>query len=355
MGQETKPEKSILKRIAKVALITFTTLFTLIVIIFVIPKILNIFWGKDIPPINDQDMQLNVINIPEEENGFYDMDKIKDFINIKNIPKGIKTNDIGSYLKSDEWDKEVVENLLNDNKSAFQYFDSAAKKGKFQSPVTAYPDKISFNMPVVVMSDWRQIARLSTVKAIWLAKDGETEKAIEEAFKSIIIGDAIERSQCNPITYLVGISIKDIGFDILQKIIFLSKINRDNLIKYKEKLKKYNLSDNDSQFKIEYFSSKKAALIIKNDFYFKPNLTISYNYQFFKDMILEFKNSCDSEKIVQPVIQLENKSFIIDIVKYYFTENVVGKALHGLLATSYNAIKIKKCEIRKKFDFLLKL
>ena len=72
------------------------------------------------------------------------------------------------------------------------------------------------------------MSRLSGVKAIWLAKNGQDQEALNEAFKSIIVGNAIENSQSLLITHLVGISIKDNGLDILQKVI--SIIPRNSLV-----------------------------------------------------------------------------------------------------------------------------
>lgn len=365
MSEENIQEsKSKLRRIIEVIAKIFIALIVIAaVIIFVIPKFLSIFWGKDIEPINDSNMKLQVISIPEIENSFYDLDKIKDAINTENIPEGV--NIVKDFLNSDEWNNNEIAILLNDNTQAFQYYDLAVEKGKFQSPVEADPNKVSMDSPIVPMNYWREMARLSGVKAIQLAKQGKSDEAINEAFKSIIIGDAIESSQGFLITYLVGISIKKMGIDTLQKVISLTQVDSKNLLDYKEKLNQYRAKDNDAQFKFEYLGIKKTMIDIANgygdfeeagvlpinNFYFKPNLTISYSYDFFNKIVAENNMSCGDNQEIVPIERVKMDSSI-DFVKLYFTENAIGKMLYSLAAISLNNVITKKCEINTKLELL---
>ena len=362
--ENVKKQKSIFKRVLKAVGIFFAVVFVILIIfIFVVPRLLSVFWGEDIAPVNDSDMQLEVINIPEAENGFYDLVKIKDVINTENIPEGV--NMINDYLNSDEWDSNETAILINDNKLSFKYFDAAAQKGKFQSPAMDDPDKISMESPITAMSQWREMARLSGVKTIWLAKQGKSDDALREAFKPIIIGDAMERSQGSLITYLTGIAMKDAGFDILQKVISISKPNSTILEKYQDELKKYNMSNNTAQFKIEYLTTKNVMSVIAsgkinfseekqlpiNHFYFKPNLTVSYSYDFYRDIISEFQKPCSDIKTIQPK-EMPKYDSILGKIKLYFTENAIGKMLYSVAAVSLNNIKTKKCDNQAKLESL---
>ena len=144
---------------------------------------------------------------------------------------------VSDYLNSDEWDQENVKQLLVDNEDALQNFTSAAAKGKFQLPDADNQSKISSDMPVTPINSWREASRLSGVKAIWLAKNGKNKEALNEAFKPIIIGNAIENSQSLLITHLVGIEIKNNGLDILQKVISITPKDSLILSKYQSRLK----------------------------------------------------------------------------------------------------------------------
>jgi hypothetical protein len=338
----------------------------LAIFIFIIPGILSVFWGKDIPPVDDSTLQLQIINLPKEENSFYDLEKISTSINSENFPKDEKY--LIGYLKSDSWEQNSVEMLLNDNQQALQYFSEAAAKGKFQSPNTDNPDKISADSPVVAMASWREISRLSGVKAIWLAKNGKSGEAINEAFNSIIVGNAMERSQCDLVTYLVGVAMETNGLDVLQKVMSVIPKDYPDLQKYKMKLENYTSISNPSPFEGEYLVSKKSwqevisskdvnaglKYVLKNRFYFKLNLTVKYSFDFFNEIIAESQKDCSEVKEVKKFEELNREPD--NPFKAYFTENLWGKVYTGIAALAFNNVIEKRCQLEKKFqDTLLML
>jgi len=341
-------------------------ILVLVVIVIIIPSLLSIFKGNDIPPVDDSQLQLQIINIPEEENAFYDLNKLYDtekhqeLISLKNIPKGKQL--VSDYLESDQWDQEILAQLLTDNEDVLQYFTDAAAKGVFQLPEADRQSKISSDMPVTPLNNWREVSRLSGVKAIWLAKNGNDKEALDEALKSIIIGTAIENSQGLLITHLVGIGIKDSGLDVLQKVI--SIIPKDSLIlpEYKLKLENYQAKGNSAPFITEYLVSKQALdnleqgrnnpfgavskILMKNKFYFKRNLTMSYLFDFYDQLVIEASKDCSEVKKVQnSVVPLEENN----LVKMYFTENLVGKYYVEIPDLALNNVLEKKCTTEDKF------
>lgn len=342
--------------------IKFLTLsiFILVVVVFIIPSLLSIFQGKDIAPVDDSELQLQIINIPEEENAFYDLDKTKDLVDLKNVPKEKKLT--FNYLESDEWDQELVGQLLIDNEKVLQHFTSAAAKERFQSPYTDNPSKISSDMPVTPMRNWREASYLSGVKAIYLAKKGQEREALDEAIKSVIIGNAIENSQGLLITHLVGIGIKNSGLDVMQKVI--SIIPKDSLVlsEYKSKLEGYQAIGNDSPFLIEYFVRKESLesfgdkgswsefglvlrMMTKNSFYFKKNLTNSYSFEFYSQLAREAKKNCSEiQKVSSPLVLPE----ISNLFEMYFIENVIGKHFIYMPELVLNTVLEKKCATENK-------
>ncbi len=356
-------KKSLLKRIIKTIIITFITLFVIaLVFLFVIPSILNFFNGQDIEVIDDSDLQLKVVNILDEENSFFELKELKDHINLDSLPDNI--NFTKDYLKSDEWDNEVVLKLLDDNKEAFDLFDKAYQKGVYQVPNTANPEDISHMMEVIPMNHYRNIARLSAIKSIWMSKNGEYEKSLDEAFKIIVIGDSIERSQGATITYLIGLGLKEIGIESYSKALEYSADSSLDLNYYRKKLSKYNVSNNTAQFKGEYLVAKKVILSIgdgslkfpehipepMNSYYFKPNLTLSYSYDFHKDIIDNW-SSCD----VGPELKTSKKDIlkidsILDVPRIYFTENAIGIMLVALSDGWVSGTKTRKCNLEDKIN-----
>lgn len=337
----------------------------LLIFVIIIPFSLSIIKGKDIALIDDSKLQLQTVNIPEEENAFYDLNKLyntekhQELISLKNVPEG--KNWVLGYLESDEWNQELVRQLLTDNEEALQYFTDAANKEVFQLPEADNQSKISSDMPVTPLNTWRDASRLSGVKAIWLAKNGQNQEALDEAFKSIIVGNAIENSQGLLITHLVGIAIKDNGLDILQKVISIIPQDSPLLSEYQSKLENYQATGNAAPFITEYLAWKEwwnnfgqdtdAELgrglksLTKNKFYFKKNLTLSYYFDFYNKLAQEAEKDCSEIKEVQAlIIPFEGNK----VVKIYFTENAIGKYFTEIPELALNNVLEKKCATENK-------
>ncbi|MDP3836838.1 MAG: hypothetical protein Q8Q67_01940 [bacterium] len=331
----------------------------LVIVVLVIPFTLSIIKGRDIAPVDDSKLQLQTINIPVEDNSFYDLEKTRDIINTNSVPKGKQL--VSDYLTSAEWDEEAVEQLLADNEVALQHFTDAAAKGLFQLPDADDQSKISLDMPVTPLNSWRETSRLSGVKAIWLASSGRSEEALDEAFKSIIVGNAIENSQGLVITHLVGIAIKNTGLDVLQKVI--SKIPSDSrlLAEYKLKLESLQATGNSAPYITEYLVTKEALanvhndrynqfglvskILLKNKFYYKQNLTQSYYFDFYNNLSIEAGKNCAEVKTVQSQSMLLEES---NFIKMYFTENALGKSLMHIPEVALNNVLASKCATEAK-------
>jgi hypothetical protein len=331
----------------------------IIVIAIIIPSLFSIIKGKDIPPIDDSELQLEFSYVSQEENAFYDLEKIADLINLDNVPKEKKLT--FNYLKSDEWEQEVVSQLLDDNEQALQYYTSAATKEKFKLPYVDNSSRISDDLPAIPMRTWREASYLSAVKAISHAQQGQEREALDEAMKSIIIGNTIENSQSPLITYLVGMGIKNSGLDVMQKVI--SIIPQDSLVlsEYKFKLEKYKALGNDTPFLIEYFALKQSLeslegsirsefgglpkIVTRNRFYFKKNLTHSYFFEFYKQLTMEAKKNCpEMQKVGSPLVLTE----ISSLFKMYFTDNAIGKHFIYMPELALNSVLERRCATESK-------
>lgn len=360
-----KTNRTIFSQIISGILKSLVVVAGIFLIIGLISVGLGIFKGRDISPVNDSNWKLQTINISEEENAFYNLDKEENLIDTQHIPQGKQL--ISDYLNSDEWDEGEVEKILADNEIALQNFTLAAKKGKFQLPYADDASKISRDMPVTALNNWRQISRISGIKAIWLAKNGNYEEALSEAIKPIIIGNSIENSQCLLITYLVGISLKDNGLDNLQKVISMIPKDSSILKSYKFDWENYRAKNNVTPFLIEYLISKQALndfsqgkyemkiwkkILIENRFYFKKNLTNSYYFNFFNDLMIEANNDCLNIKRVENSLLTLDKS---NPIKLYFTENWIGRDFFDVSEFSLNSVLIKKCSTEKKLEELIYL
>jgi len=355
-----KPKRPLVFRIAKVLIfLLFIFAAAGLLIRFVVPVVLNVFWGKDIAPIDDSSMQLSVINLPSADNSFYDLAKIKNVVNIANVPTGEKL--AIDFISSDSWDGAGVKSLLNDNQLVLQYFNDAASKHKFQSPETANPDAMS--QETIAMSSWRQAAQLSCIQSIWLAKNGKGEEALKVAMTVMAVGDQIEKSQANLLTYLLGISLKKNALDTLQKVLSISNINQQTRLEYKNELVAYSLSDNSSIWKFEYLLRKNVIngfatgkydlsetsipeyITLKTSYHFKPNLSIKELFSYYSKLINDAKNPCtlNNSKTNEINIKLSPN------FKWYFTENAVNKILMSTSDLALKQVLVNKCKIQQEY------
>ena len=345
------------------------TFLTLLFIIVFIPSLLSLVKGQDMDIVDDAKMRLEAVNIPEEENLFYDLnydiEKLQSLINKENISKDLAS----SYLESDSWDEEVVGQILLDNEEVLEDWTLAAAKGKFQLPYTNGQAKVSADMPVTPFNIYREAGYLSGIRAIWLAKNGKYQEALDEALKNIIIGSAISKSQVTLIGYMSGVSIKDNGLDVMQKVISFIPQDFEIPLKYQLELTEYQAEKNSSPFIIEYLVWKQGLdrslflsnpyyltdlerLLVKNRFYYKENLTASYYFDFFNKLVIESQKDCgDLSYVKWPVISLERNN----LLKMYFTENLIGKYFTTFPEEAFNNALEKKCLTEDKLQEIILL
>lgn len=354
------------QKIKKMAKIIFGVILFLFLLYLFTPKILGLFY-KDILPVYDSDLTLQKISIPENENAFYDL------IKIKNI---YTSNEINDYLSGAKWDENKIQEILLKNEENLKYFSDAAKKPKFQDPATDSPEKFSSNLVIKNLNAIRSMARLSNLEALYLQKQNKNLEAIEKSLESIKIGDKIQNSQGVIVYYLIGIAVKDIGLETLQKLIKESELPSKNLIQYaaelenyknnKEGLKSVFIGENIERKKVfdtiasgdkekikEMFGEEDSMFyspkLTTNNFYFQPNKTNALFINYTKQQIDNTDKFCGEIKPIEIEQQLPEINSWKSYIKLYFTENAVGKTLHDVIAVSLSNIHKKRCDE----DFLL--
>ena len=195
----------------------------------------------------------------------------------------------------------------------------AVAKEKFQLSYTNSQTKVSADMSIIPFNIYREASYLSGIRAIWFAKNGKYQEALDEALKNIIIGSAISKSQVTLIGYIAGIYIKDNGLDVMQKVVSLISQDFEILLEYQLELERYQVNSTSSPFIIEYliwrqgldssifvsspYLNKLEKLLVKNKFYYKENLTTSYYFDFFSKLVIESQKDCGDVSYVKwPVI-----------------------------------------------------
>ena len=156
------------------------------------------------------------------------------------------------------------------------------------------------------------------------------------------------------------------GLDVLQKVISIIPKDSLALLEYQSKLESYQAKGNSTPFAIEYLVCKQSwdnfgqdsngefelgagiKILLKNKFYFKKNLATSYCFDFFNKLAIESEKDCSEVKKVQGLaVPLEEGN----LIKMYFTENLVGKHFMGFYTQNeigYNNVLEQKCAAENK-------
>ncbi len=335
------------------------SIIALIVLVLLLPFILNLF-TKDIDPIDDSDLSLRIISIPDEDNAYFDLIKIEDVIY---VPEG-RSKDIIDMVDQKMWDEKLAEDIISHNQESFEYFYKATYRSNYQNPVLSNLENINPYADLPPMNSWRRMAQFSSIRALYLSKQGKDKEAIHEALNSVYIGQKIQESQVSLLGYLVAISMKETGLETVQRVITSSNLSTEELKKYASDLNQFYKNEDGliSIIKTEYYANtsnidaiangdtdilqyytdernQDASKRIKDFYHFRPNETKALFSELAKRKIENANKFCDDiqERDFQQLTVLPY------YIKLYLTENAIGIIMRD---TSYNSYSqnIKKCE-----------
>lgn len=359
-----KKRRRVLKTVLLVVLI-------LIVGYFSLPYVLGLLY-RDIKSVNDEDLLFQKVVISDEQNSYFDLMGAADVFSKPSTDKAQLFEDI----KDDEtWDQVFVDELLHDNESALEFFSLAAGKPYFQNPAISDPINISPNVVLPPLVKFRDMGHLSAIKSLSLAKKGDGAEAIQEASKSLAVAQKIQDSHVFLIEYLTTLPMKARAWKVIQTIVATTDIDSSILSLYAKDLKRYSRNDEGliSAFKSEYQTQKWIvdAMTTKDkekiktvqetlgedfertrpSFQFQPNATKVLFAEYARTQINDSERDCGSLELKNAESALPSyasKPGIISSTRLYFTKNVIGSVLHDIVAGSYGAVQLKRCQA----DFL---
>lgn len=338
--------------------------FLAVILIFIIPQILNTYWSKD-DMLNDSDLILKAVNIPQDQNSYYDIIKLSGLIH---EPK-LDTGNTDKYGKGDNLDPETTKEILQNNVEALAVLDKVVTKTFFQVPNLADVNGLTlekFLSPTTeYLTSIRSLSRLSVLYSNYLLSQNKNTEAINQLLKNVALSQQIYKSNSPLIDNLVAIAVKKMAVSKLVGIVKvnnLSKKDRDNLLSMLESFK-----DNDEvlakSFKFEYahdvavvdsvagnddkvLNSRLVESLKKGFYYFKLNQTKNMFAEQTRRNIQVINTPCTIEpKIETPHYNLWHFPY----VQLVFTENAVGKLLFDELALDLSISVTRKCEIDDLF------
>lgn len=356
---ELKKEASLQKPSGKGKYILLGILGFLIFGIIASFTFFNVFLGRDEPPPDDSDLWLPAIEIPKEENAFYDFIEATEKIY---WPEG-KSELVFKIIKGKEWDEGFVKEILEKNEKAFSYLDKTLTHPRFQLPELQNPEKYSVYMPLRSMGNWRTLGRLVSLESLYLFKKGKERESFNESLKIIKLGQMIEDSpRPSVIQYLVGMAIREIGLTRMRTLIPETNLSANELKFYQKELDQFKRKGEGliTILKGEYISvvntfdqmtksgekedilGRTAPLYLrlmdKLSYYFKPNQTKRFFAEHFRNEIKLISNKNYKETKEYQYKYLIPSSFF----KILVTENLIGKIIYETSAVSLSGVKQKE-------------
>lgn len=372
-----------MKKILTITGLIFSILILVIILFYNLPKVLGIL-TKDISQVNKADLELKIEAVLDSENGFYNLEKISPLL-YKPMQIGETTNVIGELYSGKNWDEKLAEEIVFGNRQALLEFSNAAQKKSFQNP--AYNNIYNFtpDTPLPKINDWRTISQISIINSKLLMNQGKNVEAMEEALKSVKIGQRITNSNVTLIEYLVGTSMKNFGLDSIERIIMDSGFDENMLSKYslelsemydtksglrsafiiEHKMREYYIdlivldieksSQDllDSEFLPIYINKFPhiSKINIKNPYYYRPNKTKHLDANYTREQIKNLNLDCDDIRGIS-----ESEEHIpVNFIKFYLTENIIGKIIQDSIYSPMNSVYQKRCEVDAKLKKVIDL
>lgn len=348
------PKKRWKKRVVGALIIVITVLMGL----WSFPWIASMV-TSDIPPIDDSDLRLSKVNVPDAENAYFDLIKIKPVLYWPDD----RQKDIASMVAGEMWDEALAQEVISRNKEALEYFADASKKPKFQDPAAADPSQITPNTILPPLNSFRSISSVSALRAQDLARKGNGRESLEEAFKSVAVGQKIEESQGALIEYLVGMAIKSNGLKTIQFVAGAVPVNE--LVAYRDILNTVYENEEGliAAFKNEYqmgvwslneidangfpfaFAEDAEDMDIPDflkgqlgGFYFRKNETQALAAEFTRSQVENIKRVCSTLQ------DIEVRKVAPPTWRAYITENALGMMLYDVVSSSFNTLHVKRCD-----------
>jgi hypothetical protein len=325
------------RRWGKTILYTIGGLVLVAGFILTLPFTLTLIY-KDGPPPDDSDLRLSVVNVPDNENAYFDLTKAwyEDPFSIKEAMR-IMVDEEPWLWNENLWDEKAAEAEVAGNARALAVFAAAAAKPKFQDPVFADPKWYIHEIPPS-----SEISTVSAFYALYLARQGKDKEAMEAAFLPVRIVEKIENSQARAsFLFQNGISMKRVGLGTARQILASSTLSNADLRQYVQELEQYEKNDDDLTlaFKVAYHQLTQIVedpeVAPNVNYFFEPNKTKAL-FIGDKELVQRAYVTCDNK-----IIPLSGRPSWLE---GHTTENSYGKNLSDTIISQFSIFAVEnKC------------
>ncbi|MEJ0021956.1 MAG: hypothetical protein WDN47_05315 [Candidatus Doudnabacteria bacterium] len=358
------PPKHKMKLWKKILMILVILIIVIGAGIYFLPFILTVLHPGDATLIDDSQLTLQKVSVPDADNGFYDLNKITPtMINVPSNDQKIAFDlEYTDFTKPVQWDQHLVDQVLSQNQQALSLFDAAAGKGHVQVPDYANPININPNTAEPPTNTWRSAARLQAIKALSLSAQGKPDEALLEAAKLNKVGYNIINGHNGLIGVLVGLAIRQLGSQTILRILPFNNPGKQTLETVRTTLQdsSNNLEGYKDGFRFDYtnisnqitqtvkdgdVSSFAYAKYAKYGYYYKPNQTKNLFTNLYNSQVAAIGVKCDLAESNQQ-LNTTLSQFAVDISSRNlpFAENAIGKNLFSTFAVSLGSVVTKECQ-----------
>jgi hypothetical protein len=183
--------------------------------------------GCDEPPPYDEDLKVQRLEIPDDQNAFTYLQQAIDKLDMPSRQVPLASANAGqkqegeasesewdlfyAILSETRWDAPFVERILKRNAEALALWEQGLAAPHFQAPEV----KVLWDTPPNVF-DYLGIANLISVRSRAAAKRGDYEAAFQDAMKVVRFGQRIQGDKGGIIEYFVGITVKGMGDSLMR-------------------------------------------------------------------------------------------------------------------------------------------
>lgn len=342
---------------------TIAVLLSFLVVAFIGLKIYFFANSGDEELLDNSHLVFETINIPDEKNGWFELKKAGEKMH---YPED-KSELITEMVNGEAWDQKLVDELVEKNQEALEYFNKSAEYDFIVNPSrnNLSTENLNFDTVFESIPFYRNINKLNLILAKNEIKRNNLDRGISRFISSISVSYKIADKNILFIEYLLTLSVNTHNHLAISSTLNEISLRKDESIILQRELEKnkenlayvfkgefWNTANSfQSMYKSEDLSETEKEFIAKNlsnknNFYLKPNKHLNALNKIATINVENSYRSCNN------LIPFET----VDSIRYenplslFFTENAISKILIRLTSVNLDSIHKKRCA--EDFDIL---
>jgi len=342
---------------------TIAILLSFSVVAFIGLKIYFFANSGDEELLDNSHLVFETINIPDEKNGWFELKKAGEKMH---YPED-KSELITEMVNGEAWDQKLVDELVEKNQEALEYFNKSAEYDFIVNPSrnNLSTENLNFDTVFESIPFYRNINKLNLILAKNEIKRNNLDRGISRFISSISVSYKIADKNILFIEYLLTLSVNTHNHSAISNTLNEISLRKDESIILQRELEKnkenlayvfkgefWNTANSfQSMYKSEDLSETEKEFIAKNlsnksNFYLKPNKHLNALNKIATRNVENSYRSCNN------LIPFET----VDSIRYenplslFFTENAISKILIRLTSVNLDSIHKKRCA--EDFDIL---